>query len=270
VLRKALSTYLTLEFRSGSRGWEVSALRKETWFQRSGTEQMSGSFVSFAEAVRAAITWATTGAVSSACSMRDTHRRGSMDSAWAAARPVTRPADPVSPIPERFGVEKAEAPKKSGRKAVGAAEPGSDTPADAPKKRGRKPAVPPALSEIPSPQPPSCPTSTANIAEAVSAEASALSAEVNSLWGEDNPVILERAGKLIKRAMSLVESPLCTGKLREEAEQAVRGAMTEYRSARSALMMGEDNAAENKAAVRQIAEQVALAAAKAGRSAAMS
>ena len=267
ILRKKLTSYLTLEFYSSpTQGWRVRAIKKQAYYQQGGTEDMRDVFGSLAEAVAAGVPWATTGAVASACSVKDSQRRAILDTDWAAQRPQERKADPKSALPEdlesrRLPWEpkppKAEKPPKPPKP------PKAEKPEGA--KRGRKATVPPALSDIPAPPPPSCPTSTANIAESVKAEASALSSEVNSLWGDDSPELLARAGKLIKRASSLVESPLCTGKLREEAEASLRTAMTGYRSARAALQNGEDNPAENKAAVRQIAEQVALAAAKAGR-----
>jgi hypothetical protein len=110
---------------------------------------------------------------------------------------------------------------------------------------------------------PSCPISTANIAQAVQKEAESVQAESSSLWADNTPELLKRAGNLIRRAQSLVASPLCTGTEKQQAEAEIRKAVTGFEKARAELGSSD---AQSKAAVKRIAEQIALAAAKAGRS----
>jgi hypothetical protein len=163
-----------------------------------------------------------------------------VDSVWGANRPLHRPADPVSPIPENYGQPGAKAARR--RKAV------------------------PVLEQLPAPSVPTCSATTAQVAETVRKEAEALQAEANSLWAENNPDILERAGKLIRRAQALVESPLCQGIEKQAALADLQEAVERYRLARLELLAQESTDTESRRRIKQIAERVALSAAKAARS----
>lgn len=124
--------------------------------------------------------------------------------------------------------------------------------------------VPPALSEIPAPQPPSCPTSTANIARATQAEAHAIGNLADSLWGEtEGPELLRRAAKLIRHGQSLARSPLCTGANQQAAMQHIDKAAHAYNEARESIVRGDSP--DVVATLRRVAEQVSLAAARAAK-----
>jgi len=78
------------------------------------------------------------------------------------------------------------------------------------------------------------------------------------------PQLMERARKLIRHATRLAESPLCKGKEKREAAEAVARAVEAYEGARTAIAEGK--AVDGIRALRRIGERVALSAAKAARS----
>ncbi|MCB9743933.1 MAG: hypothetical protein H6740_15140 [Alphaproteobacteria bacterium] len=78
------------------------------------------------------------------------------------------------------------------------------------------------------------------------------------------PFVLERARKLIRYAAAAVTSPKCVGSDQAEAQAHLSRAMSLYEDARSKVLAGQVQAAMTT--LRRSAEQVALTAAKAGRS----
>ncbi len=122
----------------------------------------------------------------------------------------------------------------------------------------------PLLKDVPTPEAPSCPTSVAKIASATQKEADALEDLSGSLWGTtEGPELLRRAAKLIRHAESLVRSPLCKGAEQKAAWNELKGAAEAYSKARDALAAGQSK--EVIKDLKQIAEKVSLAAAKAAK-----
>ena len=78
------------------------------------------------------------------------------------------------------------------------------------------------------------------------------------------PAMMERARRLIRYAGSMVQSPLCKGRDRKEAVEAVHRATQAYEEARAAILEGQPWDALKT--LRRIGERVALSAAKAARS----
>ncbi|MCB9746736.1 MAG: hypothetical protein H6740_29450, partial [Alphaproteobacteria bacterium] len=78
------------------------------------------------------------------------------------------------------------------------------------------------------------------------------------------PFVLERARKLIRYAAAAVASPKCAGTDQVEAQAHLSRAMGLYEDARAKVLDGQMQAA--MATLRRSVEQVALTAAKAGRS----
>ena len=78
------------------------------------------------------------------------------------------------------------------------------------------------------------------------------------------PQLMERARKLIRYATRLAESPMCKGKEKREAAEAIARAVEGYEGARAVIAEGK--AVDGLRTLRRIGERVALAAAKAARS----
>ena len=144
------------------------------------------------------------GLVSEACSFRDTHRRNTVDPAFAAQyppRPLPERRDPterykgkssfraverddgwvvvndVGSVVAMFGKrEKGKAAKHASALTRGTV-PVADAP---PRTAG---VLVPSLDSIPAPEPPSCPISVARIASATEKESQALEELAGSLWG---------------------------------------------------------------------------------------
>jgi hypothetical protein len=234
-----------------------------------------------------------TGLVSEACSFRDTRRRNAVDADYAAQVPYREPKVPADPT-ERYqprstsrvvesssgfdvvneaGIPVAKFGSREKGKATSHAttlNKGKGTPAvpsDASSTQD-VPApfeVPPPLSAIPAPEPPSCPTSVQKIADATQKEADALESLSQSVWGTtQGPMLLNRAGKLIRYAESLVKSPLCAGKEKQAAWEDLKRAADAYNQAREALKRGDSP--DIVTTLRRVAERVSLAAARAAKS----
>jgi len=77
------------------------------------------------------------------------------------------------------------------------------------------------------------------------------------------PQLMERARKLIRYATRLAESPMCKGKEKREAAEAIARAVEGYEGARTAIAEGK--AVDGLRTLRRIGERVALSAAKAAR-----
>ena len=271
--------------------WTASFGRATKWFSKQKQESVTRSSLAFAVQAGMGL---VIGLVSEACSFRDTHRRNTVDPEFAARYPVRPDREPkdrsakytgrgtfsavekesgwavvnaVGAIVALFGPkEKGKAQKHASALTRGA--PTATVSADIADGFGlsEMPGIVtiPALDDLPVPKVPSCPTSTANIAEGVQAEAHAIEVMADSLWGStEAPELLGRAGKLIRHAQSLVRSPLCTGKEQQMATEDVRRAADAYEQAHSALARGEKP--DIVTTLRRIAERVALAAARAGK-----
>lgn len=98
---------------------------------------------------------------------------------------------------------------------------------------------------------------------AVEAEALAQLDRLREGWLEA-PQLMERARKLIRYATRLAESPLCKGKEKREAVEAIARAVEGFEGARTAIAEGKR--VDGLRALRRIGERVALSAAKAARS----
>ncbi|MBK7759542.1 MAG: hypothetical protein IPI35_24725 [Deltaproteobacteria bacterium] len=140
----------------------------------------------------------------------------------------------------------------------------SEAPARAARAGAEPASEVPLLKDVPTPEAPSCPTSVAKIASATQKEADALEDLSGSLWGTtEGPELLRRAAKLIRHAESLVRSPLCKGAEQKAAWNDLKGAAEAYSKARDALAAGQSK--EVIKDLRQIAEKVSLAAARAAK-----
>ena len=123
----------------------------------------------------------------------------------------------------------------------------------------------PALADVPTPQPPACATSVANIAASTEKDAQALEGYADSLWGTTEvPELLTRAAKLLRLAEALVKSPLCSGKEQKMAWEDLRRGAEAYTQARDAFNRGEKP--DIVTTLRRISERVSLAAARAAKS----
>ena len=78
------------------------------------------------------------------------------------------------------------------------------------------------------------------------------------------PAMMERARRLIRYGGSMVKSPLCKGRERKEAIEALHRASQAYEEARAAILEGQSWDALKT--LRRIGERVSLSAAKAARS----
>ncbi|MDP2316564.1 MAG: hypothetical protein Q8P41_26965 [Pseudomonadota bacterium] len=293
-LERKVAAYGTLKLASGRDGrWTATFDRAGKWFTQA--KQESAERTSLAEAIQAGM-GLVIGLVSEACSFRDTRRRNAVDADYAVQHPYTPPKGSKDPT-ERYqgrssfrAVEQADGwvvvndvgsvVAKFGTREKGKAEKHANA-----LTRGKAPAatasaeiasgfglggmpgltVAPALSDIPTPEPPACPTSVANIASATEKEAAALEELSRSLWGStEAPELLGRAGKLLRRAEALVKSPLCSGKEQKAAWEDLRRGADAYAQARDAILRGEKP--DIVVTLRRIAERVSLAAARAAKS----
>jgi hypothetical protein len=293
-LERKVVSYGTLRLRSSDAGWTATFSRKEQWFG-AAREESVGPRARLAEAIQQGLAQMQ-GLVGEACSFRDSHRRIAVDPAFAQTAPYpyrepTPPRDRTEQYSPResfevvqtaagydvvnlggavvasFGSrEKGKAQKHAaglsrGQAARGAAPPPApmyEEPATPPSE------APPPLSSLPAPESPACPVSVARIADATQKEADALIATADSLWGTtEAPELLQRAGKLIRRAEALVGSPLCTGAAKEAARDDLRRAAEAYNTARAAILRGDDP--DTITTLKSVAERVGLAAARAAK-----
>lgn len=81
---------------------------------------------------------------------------------------------------------------------------------------------------------------------------------------EREPLPMERARRLIRYAMRLIDSKLCQGQEREQAVAALQKAVQLYEHAREQMLL-EASSGVSTDELRQIAEQVSLSAAKVAR-----
>ena len=284
LLERRVASYGTLKLTSKADGrWLAIFERAEKWFSKAKQESVERS--GLAEAITAGM-GLVVGLVSEACSFRDTHRRNTVDPAFAAQyppRPLPERRDPterykgkssfraverddgwvvvndVGSVVAMFGKrEKGKAAKHASALTRGAL-PTSSVGSPAPG------VLVPSLDAIPAPEPPSCPISVARIASATEKDAQALEELAGSLWGStEAPDLLTRAGKLIRHAQSLVASPLCSGKEQKAAMEDVRRAAGAYQQAWDAIGRGESP--DIVTTLRRISERVSLAAARAAKS----
>ena len=293
-LERRVASYGTLHLRSEPDGrWTATFERAQKWFSTAKREALTRSALT--EAITSGMGMVV-GLVSEACSFRDTHRRNAVDADFATQYPPRVRPDPRDPT-ERYkgkssfrAIEGADGwlvvndvgafVAKFGLREKGKAEKHASA-----LTRGRAPAatvspdiangfgltgmpgvqLAPTLGEIPSPQPPSCPTSVANIAASVEKDAQALEGYADSLWGTTEvPELLTRAAKLLRLAEALVKSPLCSGKEKQMAWEDLRRGADAYTQARDAFERGEKP--DIVSTLRRISERVSLAAARAAKS----
>lgn len=81
---------------------------------------------------------------------------------------------------------------------------------------------------------------------------------------EREPMPMERARRLIRYAMRLIDSKLCQGEEREQAVAALQKAVNTYENAREQMLL-EASAEVSRDELRNIAEAVSLSAAKVAR-----
>lgn len=81
---------------------------------------------------------------------------------------------------------------------------------------------------------------------------------------EREPMPMERARRLIRYAMRLIDSKLCQGEEREQAVAALQKAVNTYENAREQMLL-EASAEVSRDELRKIAEAVSLSAAKVAR-----
>lgn len=300
VLARKVASYGTLKLASGTDGrWTATFERAPRWFSKAAQESVSRD--GLAEAIQAGM-GLVVGLVSEACSFRDMRRRNAVDAEYAAVHPYRPPREPKDPttryqpkpgpayklrqddagfdvldasgnVVARFGArEKGKAERHLRALNMGQA------PAEAPAVTvsadvasafgmGGLPGVTvvPPLDALPTPEPPTGPTSAARIAAATEKEAKALAELAQSSWGaSDAPELLRRAGRLIKHAQALAASPLCTGKEQKAALEDIRRAAGAYQQAADAIGRGESP--DVVTTLRRISERVSLAAARAAKS----
>jgi hypothetical protein len=294
VLARKVASYGSLKLASKPDGrWTATFERAGKWFSAAKQESLERS--ALAEAITAGM-GLVVGLVSEACSFRDTHRRNAVDPEFAAQYPPRPPRDVRDPT-ERYqpkssfrAVEEADGwvvvndvgavVAKFGKREKGKAAKHASA-----LSRGKAPEATvapdiasgfeltgmpglqlvPALADIPMPESPSCPTSTANIAASVEKEAQVLEGYADSLWGTTEvPELLTRAAKLLRHAEALVKSPLCTGKEKQMAWEDLRRGAEAFTQARNAFVRGEKP--DIVTTLRRIAERVSLAAARAAKS----
>ena len=284
LLVRQVATYGTLSVRSIQGGWKLIFDRKEQWFAKAQNVIGDKTFSHLVEAVEAGMKLMM-GSIADACPFRDTLRRNAVDQTYAVKHPPKAPVEPADPIEKRPArrsyydvkevpgvgfVVRDEAGNEKAR--FGAREKGKANKYAAALNKGEDPNLstappadaPPALADVPAPQPPACPISTANIARATQKEAEALGGLADSLWGEtEGPELLRRAAKLIRHGQSLARSPLCTGPNQKAALEHIESAAKAYNEAREAVLNGENP--DVVKTLRRVAEQVALAAAKSAK-----
>ncbi len=293
VLERRVASYGTLKLASKADGrWLATFERAEKWFSKAKQESVERS--GLAEAITAGM-GLVVGLVSEACSFRDTHRRNTVDPAFAAQyppRPLPERRDPterykgkssfraverddgwvvvndVGSVVAKFGKrEQGKAAKHASALTRGTVPVATVAPDIAAGfgLTGMPGVTVPSLDAIPAPEPPACPISVARIASATEKESQALEELAGSLWGStEAPDLLTRAGKLIRHAQSLVASPLCSGKEQKAAMEDVRRAAGAYQQAWDAIGRGESP--DIVITLRRISERVSLAAARAAKS----
>ena len=292
-LERKVVSYGVLRLTSKADGrWIATFDRDGKWFTQAKAESVERSGLS--DAITAGM-GLVIGLVSEACSFRDTRRRNAVDVEYAAQHPYKAPREGKDPterykgksafravetaeswdvvndvgaVIARFGKrEKGKAEKHASALTRGKAPVATVSPeiADGFGLGGMSGVQVQPLDALPTPETPSCPISVARIASATEKEAEALGELAQSLWGStEAPDLLRRAGKLIKHAQALASSPLCSGKEKVAAIEDVRRAAGAYQQAWDALGRGETT--DIVATLRRIAERVALAAARAGKS----
>lgn len=223
-------------------GWQPTVVRQKRWFTDE-KEEILPRKAYLHDAIQDGVAHLM-GLVKDACGIRDTSRRAAMDSGYAELHPIKLSSARPDPV-DRW-------------------KPPTEKPPAAPRGRAKK-EPPPMLAQIPAPEVPACPTSTAKVAEATQAEAHALSTLADTLWGDtEQPELLLRAGKLIRQAQALISSPHCQGQEKDAALAELRKAADAYTKVRNAILEGIE--VDTVKSLRQVAEQVALASAKAGKS----
>ncbi len=276
-LERKVASYATLQIHNvhdtaskGGSTWRVRLERGERWFAGAKTEERTDR--SLAGAIQQGLALMT-GVVGAACTARDTQRRNVVDPVFAQTHPY-RPPKAGKDALDRARVlqpPKEAKPPKPPKPPKEAKPPKPPKEAKPPKPPRPSPEArpsarmvpPPALLEVPAPMTPSCPTSVEQIRESVAQEAASITSVADSLWGKTEiPSLLTRAASLIRHAEALVRSPLCTGAEQREAFSALSRAADAYTAAREAILAGQ---AVNARSLKQIAEQVSLAAAKAAR-----
>lgn len=232
LARKVVS-YGTLRLKSDAAGrWHASFEREARWFAEGATKSVESP--SLGEAIKAGMGLAM-GLVKDACVVRDTRRRGSMDAEHAAKHPP-KPRAPVKDPSERYIAKRSGVPSLK------------TVQVDA-----------------------TCPTCVDGMQDASKATAGAAkrlgAASVNLDDVKDAPAFLNRAAKLIRKAGMLLESPLCReGEEKRVALDAIKKAIAAFNAARTAYLEAHDKDIALERRLRVIAEQVALGAAKIGRS----
>ncbi len=296
VLARKVASYGTLKLASGADGrWTATFERAPRWFSKAAQESVQRD--GLAEAIQAGM-GLVVGLVSEACSFRDTRRRNAVDAEYAVAHPYQPHRAPKDPT-ERYRPKPGPAYRLRQDDAgfdvldaagnvvarFGAREKGKAEKHLRALNKGQLPAVTvsvdvasafgmgglpgvtvvPALDALPTPEPPTGPTSAARIAAATEKEAEALAELALSSWGaSDAPELLRRAGRLIKHAQALAASPLCTGKEQRSALEDIRRAAGAYQQAADAIGRGESP--DVVTTLRRISERVSLAAARAAKS----
>lgn len=215
VLERKVGTYVAVKVvgGGGKPGWTAEVVRTERWFSPKDAKVVEAA--TLAKVIPMALDQAEV-LTSSACVTRDTRRRAELDPVYAAAHPP-------------------RAPKRAPKDAVEGW------------LQGQKLVDP---DKLPALEPPSCPTSTSSIATATKQEAEALKATMGSIWMKTQTAdVMQRASALIQRAKALVASPVCTGALKAEAQEALSSALYAWREARAAASREAAAAPLRKAAV---------------------
>lgn len=215
VLERKVGPYVAVKVvgGGGKRGWTAEVVRTERWFSPKDAKLVEAA--TLAKVIPMALDQAEI-LTSSACVVRDTRRRAELDPVYAAAHP------PRTPKAER--VDRVAGWLK-GQKLVDP-------------------------DQLPALEPPGCPTSTSSIAAATKSEADALKATMGSIWAKtETSDLMQRASALIQRAKALVASPVCTGTLKAEAQEALSSALHAWREARAAASREAAAAPLRKAAV---------------------
>lgn len=233
-LSRKVVAYGVLKLVSKNDGrWAATFTREKRWYTEAKEESAERS--SLREAINAGY-GLVMGLVSEACAVRDTRRRGAFDTS----------AKPVKPAKDADTKKVATYTEK--RTGV------------------------PALKDVKVAEP--CPTCEDGMVTAVKDTTSDAKRLERAAVGlddvKDSPKFLTRAANLIRRAGSLLESPMCkAGPDKSAAETSLRRAVAAYNEARRAYVDHNDANIELVQRLRKIAEEVALAAAKTGRACAI-
>lgn len=225
VLERKVGPYVAVKVvgGGGKPGWTAEVVRTERWFSPKDAKVVEAA--TLAKVIPMALDQAEV-LTSSACVTRDTRRRADLDPVYAAAHP---------PRAAKRAPKDAVEGWLSGQKLVDP-------------------------DKLPALEPPSCPTSTSSIATATKQEAEALKATMGSIWMKTQTAdVMQRASALIQRAKALVASPVCTGTLKAEAQEALSSALYAWREARAASSREAAAAPLRKAAadIARTADRVA-------------